>query len=193
MPRHLHAIFFATSHVLTRGQHRDHRARRRALVPGGFLFLGYAETLRGLSTAFHLRHSRETFYYQKRDDAAPPLQARPVDAFVRDAPEGRDSGQPSRPSSRWYETIGDASQRIRTLTEEPATDAPRAAQRDSGFDLGATFDLLRKERYGDALDAMQVCPRRGARSRCALLRCACWSTASSFTRRVRLHDAARAR
>jgi chemotaxis protein methyltransferase CheR len=39
----------------------------RALRPGGFLFLGHAETLRGISTAFHLRHTHNTFYYQRRE------------------------------------------------------------------------------------------------------------------------------
>jgi chemotaxis protein methyltransferase CheR len=33
----------------------------RALRAGGFLFLGHAETLRGLSTDFYLRHTHETF------------------------------------------------------------------------------------------------------------------------------------
>ena len=43
------------------------------LAPGGFLFLGPAETLRGVSHDFHLQHSHETFYYQRRlaDDPAP--------------------------------------------------------------------------------------------------------------------------
>jgi chemotaxis protein methyltransferase CheR len=39
----------------------------RALRPGGFFFLGHAETLRGISTAFHLRHTHNTFYYQRRE------------------------------------------------------------------------------------------------------------------------------
>jgi chemotaxis protein methyltransferase CheR len=38
----------------------------RALAPGGFLFLGHAETLRGLSNGFTLCHSHGTFYYQRR-------------------------------------------------------------------------------------------------------------------------------
>ncbi|HLJ29842.1 MAG TPA: protein-glutamate O-methyltransferase CheR [Candidatus Angelobacter sp.] len=40
----------------------------RSLTPGGFLFLGHAETLRGISQDFHLRHTHETFYYQLRRD-----------------------------------------------------------------------------------------------------------------------------
>jgi chemotaxis protein methyltransferase CheR len=39
----------------------------RALRPGGFLFLGHAETLRGVSTGFHLHHTHDTFYYQRRE------------------------------------------------------------------------------------------------------------------------------
>ena len=38
----------------------------RSLVPDGYLFLGHAETLRGLSHDFTLCHTHETFYYQKR-------------------------------------------------------------------------------------------------------------------------------
>src|SRR5665811_2284954 len=38
----------------------------QSLAPGGFLFLGHAETLRGISDAFHLRHTHETFYYQRK-------------------------------------------------------------------------------------------------------------------------------
>ena len=36
----------------------------RSLAPGGFLFLGHAETLRGVSDRFHLCNTNETFYYQ---------------------------------------------------------------------------------------------------------------------------------
>ncbi|MGH8471830.1 MAG: CheR family methyltransferase, partial [Gammaproteobacteria bacterium] len=37
----------------------------RSLAPGGTLFLGHAETLRGLSQDYHLRHTHGTFYYQR--------------------------------------------------------------------------------------------------------------------------------
>ena len=40
-----------------------------SLTPGGLLFLGHAETLRGISQDFHhLRHTHDTFYYQRRED-----------------------------------------------------------------------------------------------------------------------------
>jgi chemotaxis protein methyltransferase CheR len=41
----------------------------RALAPGGFLFLGHAETLRGLSEDFDLRQSHGAFYYQRKPGA----------------------------------------------------------------------------------------------------------------------------
>src|SRR6185369_13742864 len=45
----------------------------RALRPGGYLFLGHAETLRGLSSDFHLRHTHDTFYYQQKDELQPAM------------------------------------------------------------------------------------------------------------------------
>jgi len=39
----------------------------RALVPRGYLFLGHAETLRGLSQDYQLCHTHGTFYCQRKD------------------------------------------------------------------------------------------------------------------------------
>ena len=36
----------------------------RALAPGGYLFVGHSESLRGITLGFHLRNTHETFYYQ---------------------------------------------------------------------------------------------------------------------------------
>ncbi|MCW5808483.1 MAG: protein-glutamate O-methyltransferase, partial [Deltaproteobacteria bacterium] len=56
----------------------------RALAPGGYLFLGHAETLRGRSEEFELCHSHGTFYYRRGESAAAPAPAPWYDQ-IRDA------------------------------------------------------------------------------------------------------------
>ncbi len=56
-----------------------------ALMPGGYLFLGSAETLRGLSEEFELCETDGTFYYRLSDSPA-----RPVAAAGRRGPSGAD-------------------------------------------------------------------------------------------------------
>jgi chemotaxis protein methyltransferase CheR len=55
----------------------------RSLAPGGFLFLGSAETLRGISPDFELCESHGTFYYRRKpvilDDGFRAVVSRPVD------------------------------------------------------------------------------------------------------------------
>jgi chemotaxis protein methyltransferase CheR len=135
----------------------------RSLMPGGYLFLGHAETLRGLSGHFHLRHTNDTFYYQRRDNlddhsaespyagALAPFPATTSPALV---PEGADT---------WVETIRRASERIDALTmpRPPAAEASRAAPSQRP-DLGAALDLLEKERYAEALDRVTALPSAAA-------------------------------
>jgi chemotaxis protein methyltransferase CheR len=49
----------------------------RSMAPGGYLFLGHAETLRGLSNDFHLCHSHDTFYYQRKEHITPSFIVQP--------------------------------------------------------------------------------------------------------------------
>jgi chemotaxis protein methyltransferase CheR len=70
----------------------------RSLAPGGFLFLGYAENLRGIVKDLHLRHSNDTFYYQRFS-----------------AEEAREHAAPAD----WADAVGRSSARVTTLTEPP--------------------------------------------------------------------------
>jgi chemotaxis protein methyltransferase CheR len=51
-----------------------------ALRPGGLLFLGYAETLRGLSDEYVVEQCADVFHYRHRRPSAPPLPPPPVAA-----------------------------------------------------------------------------------------------------------------
>jgi hypothetical protein len=75
----------------------------RSLVPGGYLFLGHAETLRGLSQDFHLVHTHGTFYHQRKreGDEAPArhyvdVGALPAQPVMPAAPSGRTRRHSSR-------------------------------------------------------------------------------------------------
>ncbi len=133
-----------------------------ALAPGGFLFLGHAETLRGISQDFHLRHTHDAFYYQKRDDAtlAPAahinLQPMPAIADI---------------DVSWVEAVRRASERIESLSGDARrhaaltnsggaaiAGAPVPSPRGVAAQLGSAVDLLRREKFGPALDALSDMP-----------------------------------
>jgi chemotaxis protein methyltransferase CheR len=133
----------------------------RALAPGGYLFLGHAETLRGLSQDFRLAHSHETFYYQRKDavwqSVAPP-EADPERAHAAAVVT----------DGSWVEAIQRTTERVRILTEpSPAANAP--ATRAQRQDLGPALDLLRRERFGEALTLVRSLPAGEAGDPDALL------------------------
>ncbi len=139
----------------------------RALAPGGFLFLGHAETLRGLSHSFHLKHSHNAFYYQRRDELGQAEAPARAEAPVRSA----DSSW----VDTWLDTVARSSHRIHQLTashqlgssaqsegqerRSPVTeDAPAAATARQPQDLSGPLELLRHERYTEALAALHSGP-----------------------------------
>jgi chemotaxis protein methyltransferase CheR len=130
-----------------------------ALKPGGYLFLGHAETLRGLSGDFTLEHTHETFYYRRRDrlgleapttllgQASLRVVPRPVDAPAN--------------STSWIDAIDEATRRIESLTSgaaSPAWSATDARTRaaPSMWNRSHTLDLLREERFTEALETMPL-------------------------------------
>ncbi|MBX3215123.1 MAG: hypothetical protein KF850_24015 [Labilithrix sp.] len=104
-----------------------------ALVPGGLLFLGHAESLRGLSTDFSLESSHGAFYYRRGAGAVAVAAEAGEPKPPKRGPEPRSAprvAEPARPSSR-----------------------PSGAA-----DLGAVRELVARERFEQALDAIARIP-----------------------------------
>lgn len=154
----------------------------RALAPGGFLFLGHAETLRGLSHAFHLRHTHNTFYYQRRDDEDHALDdVTPERSWSSSAsPALEPKGDWVGP---WLDAVARSSERIRELGSNamaPAAPVPTPAPPSESYPppprdnrLEQPLQLLRDDRFADALDAMhRLSPSEKADPAALLLRAA---------------------
>ncbi|BDG08804.1 CheR family methyltransferase [Anaeromyxobacter paludicola] len=152
-----------------------------ALAPGGFLFLGHAENLRGVSSRFHLRQARGTFFYQRREDdgpgdeaapaaAAPPRPPRPPRPAPVPAPEAGGDLEPAPVEGSWVDAIAQASARVAALTGKPL--APPARPRGAAPDAAQVtraFDFLRRERFADALSELGSPPLESERDPDVLL------------------------
>jgi len=139
----------------------------RALVPGGHLFLGHAETLRGLSQVFHLRHTHGCFYYQLKEGAdqapmpTPPQTGAPATA-------GPTLAAVVQSSDSWIEAIGKAAERVRVLTDvQAASDV--AASAPKRWHLAQALDLFQQERFAEALSLVRALPAETARDADVLL------------------------
>src|SRR5207249_10860009 len=95
-----------------------------ALAPGGFLFLGPAETLRGISQAFAMRASHDTFYYQRGDQLWESTAPEPASPSTWLPPP------PALPpvDGAWFDQIARASERITALAEATLHGEPPAAE-----------------------------------------------------------------
>jgi chemotaxis protein methyltransferase CheR len=123
----------------------------RALTPGGLLFLGHAENLRGVSRDFHLRHSHETFYYERRD----VLDTRPL--TPPDVRVDVELAAPLPPDLSWFDTIARSTERIESLAAGAAPRRDRAPSEDATPrrpDVREAVDLMERERFADALAAL---------------------------------------
>ena len=131
-----------------------------AIVPGGFLFLGHAETPRGLSDAFALEHSHNTFYYrrpgaERRGTSWTPVLPPSTAAWTPPAAAADDE---------WFHEIARATERVAALVDGPRQpvaspappgDATRSAAA-SRRGTTAALELLRQERYEDALVMLET-------------------------------------
>jgi chemotaxis protein methyltransferase CheR len=143
----------------------------RALAPGGFLFLGHAENLRGLSQDFDLRHTHGTFYYQRRNAFGKPsvvFQALEAPALPTRSALALDW------TSTWLETVQRSSDRIRVLQEKPIPESTPSPINSSvsprpRLDLSLALELLSHERFAEALEVLTRMPPGAANDADAVL------------------------
>ena len=124
-----------------------------SLAPGGFLFLGHAETLRGTSQDFHLRHTHETFYYQRREAGE---GGRPEPAPRAPEPGHTLAATPDLQDASWVDAIHRSSDRIAELAS--ASPRPSQAPAPAPLDLRPAVELLRSERFDEAMDLLHALP-----------------------------------
>ena len=134
-----------------------------SLAPGGHLFLGSAESLRELSTAFELCYTHGTFYYRKRGpwtEAAAGARDAGAAPSAPPEPPPDASAATDRP---WFEIVRDASDRIQSLSlrSGPPAGAPAggAAPPHLADDVRA---LVSNERFAEALELVEGLPRAAA-------------------------------
>jgi chemotaxis protein methyltransferase CheR len=111
-----------------------------SITAGGFLFLGHAETLRNISTEFRLQHVGDIFCYQRLDN--PKM----LTVATGDA------------NKSWFEIIDHSSKHIRTVTESNNVLTASTLQALPACDQAAVHDLLRRERFAEALACLSTFP-----------------------------------
>jgi len=118
-----------------------------SLAPGGYLFLGHAETLRGVSDRFRLCNTHETFYYQLKNATVQDCER--VTQFIprQRAPQITPLGQ----DDSWVNEIRLASERIAALVPIPAASDESHKKSSVPFDPAPALELLRQERFAEAL------------------------------------------
>lgn len=139
----------------------------RVLIPGGYLFLGHAETLRGLSQDFHLCHTHETFYYQRRTRD----EARPSEVVLTPGTTGLPPPLAAilDEDNTWVDAIQRSSERIQELAEQPVISAGYGTTEKLRWDLSNAFELLKQERFVEALNVVRVLPVEAGSDADALL------------------------
>jgi chemotaxis protein methyltransferase CheR len=138
-----------------------------ALAPGGFLFLGHAETLRGLSEEFHLRHTHDAFYYERKQAGETSSAA----AFAT-FPGFTVEPMAAPPMSEdWIQSIHRASERVQALSVNIASanawmtpgaqvqPAGQSAAPKRAPDMTPVFAMIHSDRFADALAFLAALPQ----------------------------------
>ncbi|HEY0483285.1 MAG TPA: protein-glutamate O-methyltransferase CheR [Kofleriaceae bacterium] len=122
----------------------------RSLTPGGYLFLGHAETLRGCDD-FALCHSHGAFYYRR----LPVLPA--VGFALPPAPAQASPQRGAALDTGWIHDIHAATRRVHDMVDgalDRASGARQAEAPAAALDLEPIRELLARERFDEALDQL---------------------------------------
>ncbi len=132
----------------------------RSLAPSGYLFLGHAETLRGISSAFHLRQTHETFYYQRKESSE-PVTPPPWAPLGPEAAPGAVRSPELASDDTWVDAIRGASERIAALASSSSGGpAHHAESPEPGWSLAATMTLFSSERFAEAMQTLAALPEQ---------------------------------
>ena len=144
----LYDVIFCRNMLMYLAPERARMVVRRlgeCLASGGYLFLGHAETLRGLGIdEYDLLSTHGCFYYQRPHAGLASATVWPIAGPVAVTPLPLD----------WMETIQGASERIRQLGQH----RPEAVSGSHLSGLHDIRDLHEQERYAEALDALRSLP-----------------------------------
>jgi chemotaxis protein methyltransferase CheR len=138
------------------------------IAPRGYLFLGSAETLRGISDSFEILHTNGAFYYQHSDRSEGALSHRAQYSAV---PASRDVVIDADLNSSWFDDIHHSANRIRELLQQkhetahlpnqpvparaPAENSTRESHNQAGEEL--TLSVVLHLNQGDVNSAEQEC------------------------------------
>lgn len=143
------------------------------LRPSGFLFLGPAESLRGISDRFELRQGHDVFYYRLRssEERVAPGKMAPRSLSPRSvqARSNKGEGVPLQSAASspepfdegtWFASIQQSWQRLAALVPGPQTPAAKAVSvpqlTSSPRGDEAFFALVAAERFAQALDLLET-------------------------------------
>lgn len=144
LPRHSYDVILCRNVLMYFADHQYRTAARRleeALAPGGRLFLGHAESMRGSGLPLELVHARDSFCYQKV--TPPPLGSAEASSEVTPA-----RALPPAPSAT--PELGGSS----PAGPGSALEARRLHVEDDYSAYSEVTRLLRSEQFAEALHAL---------------------------------------
>ncbi len=121
-----------------------------ALAPGGFLFMGHAETLRGVSDDFGLHQSHGAFYYRRKSGSVPAIATgeRPPEPLDLPSPL---TLAPLPWTDEWVGAVERSAERIRALAAMTFAGAAERVDPSEPSAVEVAFEHLKAERFARGL------------------------------------------